>query len=60
MRFLNKILSCQKNNFIMVKIQKKITKMFNVSHVPANIHRLPENKYFLNALKKFGIVFFIP
>ena len=49
MRFLNKILARQTNNFIMVKIQKKIIKMFNISHVPANIQRLPENKYTTNS-----------
>ena len=49
MRFLNKILALQTNNFIMVKIQKKIAKMFNISYVPANIQRLPENKYTTNS-----------
>ena len=49
MRFLNKILARQTNNFIMVKIQKKIVKMFNISYVPANIQRLPENKYTTNS-----------
>ena len=33
----------------MVKIQKKIVKMFNISYVPANIQRLPENKYTTNS-----------
>ena len=49
MRFLNKILAHQTNNFIMVKIQRKIIKMFNISYVPANIQRLPENKYTTNS-----------
>jgi len=49
MRFLNKILSLQTNNFIMVKIQKKITKIFNITYAPVYIQRLPENKYTTNS-----------
>ena len=49
MRFLNKILARKTNNFIMVKIQRKIIKMFNIYYVPTNIQRLPENKYTTNS-----------
>ena len=49
MRFLNKILARKTNYFIMVKIQRKITKMFNIYYVPTNIQRLPENKYTTNS-----------
>ena len=49
MRFLNKILARTTNNFIMVKIQRKIIKMFNIYYVPTNIQRLPENKYTTNS-----------
>ena len=45
MRFLNKFLAYQTNNFIIVKIQKKIRKIFNVYFVPTNIQKLPKNNY---------------
>ena len=49
MRFLNKLLAHRTNNFIIAKIQKKIMKMFNISFVPTNIQKLPENKYTTNS-----------
>ena len=49
MRFLNKLLAHKTNNFIIVKIQKKIMKIFNIYYVPTNIQKLPENKYTTNS-----------
>ena len=45
MRFLNKILAYVTNNFFMVKIQKKIHKIFKIYFVPTNIQTLPKNNY---------------
>ena len=48
MKFLNKILSHQTNNFIKVRIQRKIMRIFNIYFVPTNYQKLPENKYTTN------------
>jgi hypothetical protein len=45
MRFLNKFLAYQTNNFIILKILKKIRKIFNIYFVPTNIQKLPKDNY---------------
>ena len=45
MRFLNKFLAYQTNNFIILKIQKKIRKIFNIYFVPTNIQKPPKDNY---------------
>ena len=49
MRFFNKLLSYQTNNFIIVKIQKKLMKIFDIYYVATNIQKLPENNYTINS-----------
>jgi len=46
---LNKILEYQTNNKIIVKIQKKIRKIFNIFFVPTNFQKLPKNKFTTNS-----------
>ena len=49
MRFLNKVLGFQTNNFFIVKIQKKIHKTFKINFVPTKIQNFPENNYTTNS-----------
>ena len=49
MSFLKRFLSYQTNNFIIVKIQKELMKIFDIYYVPANIQKLPENNYTTNS-----------
>ena len=49
MRFFNKLLSYQTNNFIIVKIQKKLMRIFDIYFVATNIQKLPENNYTINS-----------
>lgn len=49
MNFLNKILANQTDNFFVVKIQRKIMRIFSVYYVPTNNERLPESKYTTNS-----------
>ena len=49
MSFLNKILAHQTDNFFIVKIQRKIMRIFSIYYVPTNIQILPESKYTTNS-----------
>ena len=49
MKLLNKILSHQTDNFFIVKIQRKIMRMFSVYYVPTNFQKLKESKYTTNS-----------
>jgi len=49
MKLLNKILAHQTDNFFIVKIQRKLMRMFAVYYVPTNIRKLSESKYTTNS-----------
>ena len=49
MKLLNKLLAYKSNNFFVVKLQKKIMRMFNIFFVPTSIQKLPENNYLINS-----------
>ena len=49
MRLLNRILAYESNNFIIVKIQKKLRKIFKIYFVPTNLKDLPKNNYSINS-----------
>ena len=49
MKLLNKILAHQTDNFFIIKIQRKIMRIFSVYYVPTKIQRLNESKYTTNS-----------
>ena len=49
MKFLNKILAHQTDNFFTMKIQRKLMRMFAVYYVPTNIKKLNESNYATNS-----------
>ena len=45
MRLINRILAYESSNFIIVKIQKKLRKIFKIYFVPTNLKNFPKNNY---------------